>query len=81
MKNSTGIMVVSLLTLGLSACASMDEDYYSSSSQDGPATKTVVNHAYVARVEEINRQRGNTLVWVNLPTKRITVESTANNDE
>lgn len=55
------------LFMSLGACASMDAQ----SARSTPQGKVVAfdDQAYVQRVEQLARQRGITVVWVNPPAK------------
>lgn len=64
--------VLSLLVLGLSACATTDDRTMRVMPQNSPSP-TDTNEAYVAYVERVARRRGIEVVWVNTPTRRSVV--------
>lgn len=57
------------LSLALTACASMDAQ--SARAGPGSALGLSDDYAYVARVEQIARQRGVSVVWINPPSKPV----------
>lgn len=67
MQASAVRVVLLPLFLALSSCASMDARTARDASEAavGPSD----DQAYVSRVEQIARQRGITVVWVNPPRK------------
>ena len=66
--HASAVWVVLLpLSLALSSCASMDAQSARTAS-DG-AVSPSDDQAYVSRVEQLARQRGITVVWVNPPSK------------
>jgi hypothetical protein len=64
MKTPFRFAVLSLSLVGLTACASMDDDSASLSPQATPMTS---DQLYMAQVEKIARRRGIEVVWVNPP--------------
>lgn len=72
---SLAIAVASLSLLGLSACATMDEDYYASSSPQVDSSRLVIDTKQVALIEAINRRQGSRVIWINMPTKRVSIDS------
>lgn len=61
-------VVLSLLVAALGACASMDETAGLGPQSD---VRIVQNGEYVAAVEQMARQRGVRVMWVNPPDKRV----------
>lgn len=77
MKVMKACLGASLLvaTLLLSACASTQKTAYGETPQ---SKETIVQDAhYVVLVEQLAKQRGTRVVWVNPPKKRISVATAA----
>ncbi|HEY5971075.1 MAG TPA: hypothetical protein VIT22_03730 [Pseudoxanthomonas sp.] len=75
MKVFLKIAIVSLGLLLLSACASTQKTAYGGTPIQNE--KMVTDLTYMAMVENIARQRGTKVMWVNAPKKRV-VEVAAN---
>lgn len=74
MNASLRFVVLSLSVATLGACASMDEKSTSAAQASSQVASIQPDEAYIARVEQIARQRGLLLQWVNPPTKRVEVK-------
>lgn len=68
MKAFLSFTVVSLPLLLLTACASTGTAYQKAPMQH---ESVVTDNVYVAVVEQIAKQRGTRVVWVNPPKKRV----------
>lgn len=80
MKAIPGIVVVSLLSVGLLGCTSAGtrSAYVAPAAVDNgavPETRTVPRAEYMAEVEKLARQQGVRVHWVNPPTKRVSIVS------
>ena len=73
MKVLLGFSLVSLGLLMLTGCASTGTTYENAPRQH---ENIVTDHLYVAKVEQIAKQRGTRVLWVNPPKKRV-VETVA----
>lgn len=67
MQASARWAVLLLLSVALSACASMDAQ--TARASPGSVVDQSDDQAYVARVEQLARQRGITVVWIHPPGK------------
>jgi len=63
--------VLALSVLGLSACATMDEESTGHAPPPRAPSLMDTDEAYVAQVERIARRRGIEVQWVNLPRKQV----------
>jgi uncharacterized protein YcfL len=70
MQNRSKILALSLATVALAACSSMQEkpSYAAQSSVVSPADASI-DTAYVANVEYIAKQRGVEVRWVHMPKR------------
>ena len=68
MKAFMGFTAASSSILLLSACASTGTAYEKAPARQG---RMVTDSAYVAVVENIARQRGTWVMWVNPPKRRV----------
>lgn len=70
MKTLASLALVCLGTILATGCAT-DGDAYSKTVAPPQPGEVVVNGRYVQAVEQIAKQRGTRVVWVNKPTKRV----------
>jgi hypothetical protein len=70
MKTIASFAVICLGALMATGCAT-DGAAYSKTVAPAQPGEVVVNGRYVAVVEQLAKQRGTRVVWVNKPTKRV----------
>ena len=70
MKTIASFPLICLSTLLATGCAT-DGNRYSKTLAPAQAGDLVVNGRYVVAVEQLAKQRGTRVVWVNKPTKRV----------
>ena len=71
MNASLRVLVLSLATAGLAACAGMPEK---SAQVERAPTIMDADEAYVAYVERVARRRGIEVVWVNVPRAKVAAQ-------
>ena len=65
------MVVLSVATLGLSACAGTHGVSRAAPPVESRPGAITNDGAYIARVEQVARRRGIEVQWVNPPTKRV----------
>jgi len=70
MKTIASFAVICMSALLATGCAT-DGNRYSRTVAPGQPGEVVVNGRYVAAIEQLAKQRGTRVVWVNKPTRRV----------
>lgn len=72
MQNRSKILALSLATIALAACSSMqDKSAYVAPQPVSNAPTIQPDQEYVSRVEMMARRQGADVRWINVPTKRV----------
>ena len=72
MQNRSRILVLSVATIALAACSSMqDKSTYVAPQPVSQTASIQPDEEYVSRVEMMARKQGADVRWINVPTKRV----------